>query len=183
MSVRTSMKARILRLAATVATLLLASFTIGLAQDASHASGHLSDAHISDPAIHQVVAGFSDGWNHHNAATMCAALADDVQWTNWRGETLHTRKEVEDQHTTLFGDLYNNTHRTDEVKSITYLRPDLAAVDDYWTMTGAKARDGSDWPYRAGYVNFLMERRGDRWIIIVSHTADFNAKAPEPAAK
>ena len=165
--------------------LLLASPASVRAQEASHATSHpASDLRINgNLAINQVVAGFSDGWNHHDAAAMCASLADDVQWTNWRGETIHSRKEVEDQHSMLFADLYKNTHRTDEVKSITYLRPDLAAVDDDWSMTGAKNRDGSDWPYRAGYVNFLMERRGNRWIIIVSHTADFNAKGPASAAK
>lgn len=169
--------------------LMLAPLTNIRAQEASHASGELrghpsSDVRINgNLAINQVVEGFSDGWNRHDAAAMCAALADDVQWTNWRGETIHSRKEVEDEHAMLFSDLYKNTHRTDEVTSITYLRPDLASVDDHWTMTGAKARDGSDWPYRAGYVNFLMERRGNRWIIIVSHTADFNAKAPKPTTK
>src|SRR6266566_698786 len=80
-----------------------------------------------------------------------------------------------------FSDGWNShdSHRTDTVKAIRYLTPDLASVDNYWSMTGAKARDGSDWPYRAGYVNFLMARRNGHWVIIVSHTADFNAKAPD----
>jgi len=51
-------------------------------------------------------------------------------------------------------------------------------VDDYWTMTGAKKRDGSDWPFRAGLYNFLMAKRNGRWVVIVSHAADFNAVAP-----
>jgi uncharacterized protein (TIGR02246 family) len=131
-----------------------------------------------DAAVKQVVAGFSDGWNTHDAHAMCASLADDVQWVNWRGEALGTRQGVEDEHTKLFSDLYKNSHRTDTVKSIRYLNPELAVVDDYWTMTGARKRDGSDWPYRAGYSNFVMAKRNGRWIVIVSHTADFNATAP-----
>jgi uncharacterized protein (TIGR02246 family) len=129
-------------------------------------------------ALKEVVAGFNTGWNTHDAHVMCASLADDVQWVNWRGEALGTRKEVEDEHARLFADLYKNTRRTDTVKSIRYLSPELAVVDDYWTMTGARKRDGSDWPYRAGYSDFLMAKRGGRWIVIISHTADFNAKAP-----
>jgi len=131
-----------------------------------------------DAAIRQVVAGFSDGWNTHDAHSMCASLADDVQWVNWRGEPLGTRQAVEDEHARLFADLYKNTHRTDEVKTIRYLGPEFAVVDDYWTMTGARKRDGSEWPYRAGYANFVMAKRNGRWIVIVSHTADFNATAP-----
>jgi uncharacterized protein (TIGR02246 family) len=137
------------------------------------------DAHSKDDAgIRAVVTGFSNGWNAHDAHSMCLSLADDVHWVNWRGEVATGRKAVEDLHATLFADLYKNTHRTDTVKTVNYLSPELASVDDYWTMTGAKQRDGSEWPYRAGYANFLMARRGGRWIVIVSHTADFNAKAP-----
>ncbi len=131
-----------------------------------------------DAAIKQVIAGFSDGWNSHNAHAMCISLADDVQWVNWRGEPLGTRQAVEDEHARLFADLYKNTQRTDVVKTIKYLSPELAVVDDYWTMTGARKRDGSDWPYRAGYANMVMAKRNGRWIVIVSHTADFNATAP-----
>jgi uncharacterized protein (TIGR02246 family) len=131
-----------------------------------------------DVAVKQVVAGFSDGWNTHDAHAMCASLAEDVQWVNWRGEPLGTRQAVEDEHAKLFADLYKNTHRTDTVKSIRYLSPEFVVVDDYWTMTGARKRDGSEWPYRAGYANFVMAKRNGRWIVIVSHTADFNATAP-----
>jgi uncharacterized protein (TIGR02246 family) len=131
-----------------------------------------------DAAVREVVAGFSDGWNRHDAHAMCASVAQDVRWVGWRGDVSESRKEVEDNHATLFADLYKNTHRTDIVKSIRYLGPELASVDDFWTMTGARTREGADWPYRAGYANFLMAKRGGRWIVVVSHTADFNAKAP-----
>jgi uncharacterized protein (TIGR02246 family) len=131
-----------------------------------------------DSAVKAVVAGFSNGWNTHDAQAMCASVAEDVQWVSWRGETMTSRKEVEEDHARLFADLYKNTHRTDTVKSIHYLGADLAVVDDYWTMTGARTRDGADWPYRAGYASLLMARRGGRWIVIENHTADFNAKAP-----
>ena len=142
-----------------------------------------SVAAADEAAIKQVVAGFSNGWNMHDASAMCVSLADNVEWVNWRGEVLHTRKDVEEQHATLFADLYKETHRTDTVKAIRYPGPDLVSVDNYWTMTGAKKRDGSDWPYRAGYVTYPMAKRDGRWVIIVSHTADFNAKEPGSAGK
>lgn len=136
-------------------------------------AGHGGD----DAKVREVIANFSNGWNSHDARAMCSALADDVQWVSWRGEVFGSRQEVQEAHAKLFADLYKNTHRTDIVKSIRYIGPDLASVDDYWTMTGARTREGADWPYRAGYASFLMAKRGGRWIVIVSHTADFNAKA------
>jgi uncharacterized protein (TIGR02246 family) len=131
-----------------------------------------------DAAVKQVVAGFSNGWNEHDAGAMCASLADDVRWVSWRGDVYSSRDEVQSAHAKLFADLYKNTHRTDEVKSIKYIGPDVASVDDYWSMTGARTRAGADWPYRAGYATFLMSKRQGRWIIVAAHTADFNAKAP-----
>jgi uncharacterized protein (TIGR02246 family) len=155
----------------------LAITLLRAAADSATNSGTSED----DAAIKQVVAGFSNGWNTHDARAMCSSLADDVQWVSWRGDVSHSRKQVEDDHAELFAGLYKNSHRVDNVKAIRYLAPDLASVDNYWSMTGARKRDGSDWPYRAGYVNFLMAKRGGRWMIIVSHTADFNATAPASA--
>ena len=163
-------------LATTVVLLLAAPLATALARAAAKDEpGNPKD----DAAIQQIVAEFSNSWNTHDAHSMCASLADDVVWVNWRGEGLATRKEVEDEHAKLFADLYKNTQRTDQVKMIHYVNPELAEVDDYWTMTGAKKRDGSDWPYRAGLYNFLMAKRGGRWVVIVSHAADFNAQAPK----
>ena len=174
------MKTRVGKILA-IATLFIAGpLAVSLTRAAADNPAH-SGAPEDEAAIKQVIAGFSEGWNNHDARAMCASLAEDVQWVSWRGDVSHSRKQVEDDHATLFAGLYKNSHRTDTVKAIRYLTPELASVDNYWSMTGAKMRDGSDWPYRAGYVNFLMAKRGGRWMIIVSHTADFNAKAPDAA--
>jgi uncharacterized protein (TIGR02246 family) len=174
------MKTRGEKILAIVIVLLAAPVAISLARAAADKPSN-SGTSEDEAAIKQVVAGFSDGWNSHDAHAMCSSLADDVQWVSWRGDVSHSRKQVEDDHATLFSGLYKNSHRTDTVKGVRFLTPELASVDNYWSMTGAKMRDGSDWPYRAGYVNFLMAKRGGRWVIIVSHTADFNAKAPDAA--
>ncbi len=176
------MNPKIWKLLAAQMALLAVPFAM-IAASAAAAKPADSAASADETAIKQVVAGFSNGWNTHDAHAMCVSLADDVEWVSWRGEVQHTRKDVEDQHTGLFAGLYKNSHRTDTVKAIRYLGPDLVSVDNYWSMTGAKKRDGSDWPYREGYVNYLMAKRDGRWVIIVSHTADFNATSPGSAGK
>jgi len=163
------------RMAAVLTLFFAALVSVGFARTVA---ADESANGAEDAALKQVVAGFSDGWNTHDAHAMCSSLDDNIEWVNWRGEPLGSRQAVEDEHAKLFADLYKNTHRTDTVKTIKYLSAELAVVDDYWTMTGARKRDGSDWPYRAGYSNFVMAKRGGRWIVIVSHTADFNATAP-----
>ncbi len=176
------MNPRMTKFAVILIVLLAIPLAISFARNAAARPAD-SGAAADDAAIKQVVSGFSDGWNSHDAHSMCMSLADDVQWVNWRGEVLHTRKDVEDQHATLFSGLYKSTHRTDTVKAIRYFTPELASVDNYWSMTGAMTRDGADWPYREGYVNYLMAKRDGHWVIVVSHTADFNAKAPSSASR
>jgi uncharacterized protein (TIGR02246 family) len=175
------MNPRVERFVATLSAFFALFLATGSAPEA--AGNAVPDNAADEVAIKQVVDEFSDGWNNHDAHAMCASVADDVEWASWRGEIVNSRQEVEDQHAKLFAGLYKNSHRTDTVKSIRYLTPDLVSVDNFWTMTGAKKRDGSDWPYRAGYVNFLMARRDGRWVVIVSHTADFNASAPGSASR
>src|SRR5437588_9957055 len=174
------MKTRVGKILA-IATLVIAGpLGVSLTRAAADKPAH-SGAPEDEAAIKQVIAGFSEGWNNHDARAMCASLAEDVQWVSWRGDVSHSRKQVEDDHATLFAGLYKNSHRTDTVKAIRYLTPELASVDNYWSMTGGKMRDGSGWPYRAGYVNFLMAKRGGRWVGNLPHPADFNAKAPDAA--
>ena len=162
---------------------LVALVTLPFAIYAAPGAARPADATTAadEAAVKQVVSGFNEGWNSHDAHAMCMSLAEDVTWVSWRGEVAHSRKEVEDQHAALFAGLYKQTHRTDTVKTVRNLAPDLVSVDNYWSMTGAKKRDGSDWPYREGYVNYLMAKRNGRWMIIVSHTADFNARSPGSA--
>src|SRR5579859_3176452 len=83
-----------------VSTIMIALLAMPLALVlARNAAAKPADSGSADEAaIKQVVAGFSDGWNSHDAHSMCMGLADDVQWVNWRGEAVHTRKEVEDEH-------------------------------------------------------------------------------------
>jgi uncharacterized protein (TIGR02246 family) len=178
MNTQTDCLTRMARIAvlARLAVLLALLALLGFAQGAAAAT---SGSPADDAAIKKVVAEFSNGWNTHDAHSMCASIAEDVAWVNWRGEGVTGRKAVEDEHARLFADLYKNSHRIDEVKSIHYLSPTTAVVDDYWTMTGARKRDGSDWPYRAGLYSFIMAKQGGRWLVIVSHAADFNARGPE----
>ena len=127
-------------LLAILILLLAMPFAAGSARaattDDSAASGE-------DAAIKQAVAGFSNGWNAHDAHSMCASLADDVEWVNWRepGDTPEGRRVRQAVRRPL-QEYAPHGHREDHPLS----DPELAVVDDYWTMTGARKRDGSNGP-------------------------------------
>src|SRR5437870_3478983 len=55
---------------------------------------------------------------------------------------------------------------------IRFIKPDVAAVDAWWEMTGAKTREGKEIPLRQGLLNFVMTKEGGRWFITVMHNMD-----------
>lgn len=106
------MNIRVGNLLAILIAFVAATLAIDFARAAADSSRN-SGTPEDDAAIKQVVAGFSGGWNSHDAHAMCLSLADDVQWVSWRGDVSHSRKQVEDDHATLFAGLYKNSHRVD----------------------------------------------------------------------
>ena len=65
------------KLVALVIVLLAAPLAISFARAAAARPAD-SGAVADEAAIKQVVAGFSDGWNSHDAHSMCLSLAEDV---------------------------------------------------------------------------------------------------------
>src|SRR6202021_2367050 len=102
-----------------VLAILILVFAIALGIGFTRVASANESANSKDhAAIKEIVAGFSNGWNTHDAHSMCVSLDDHLLWVNWRGESLGTRQDVEEEHAKLFADLYKNTHRSDEVKYI-----------------------------------------------------------------
>lgn len=155
------------RAAFTIFFLLLCSLSSLWAQSQTSTS----DADIS--AIKQVVAGYSDTFNHHDAHATAALFSEDADFTNLRGASRHGQKEIEQILTTLHAGILKNAHRTDTVKNIRFLTPEIAVVDDFWEMTGAKAPDGSDNPDRKGLFAWVVTKLNGQWRITVFHEAEF----------
>ncbi len=76
-------------------------------------------------------------------------------------------------------DAWNHTflkdaHRTDTVKSIRFLTPEIASVDIDWQMTGAKTRDGQDAPNRKGLLTWIVTKQHNgQWMITIYHESAF----------
>jgi uncharacterized protein (TIGR02246 family) len=105
-----------------------------------HAQNQSSTADPNTAAIKQLIAEYSDSLNHHDAHGVAMLFAEDCDFTNMRGMSHHGRVEIEPFFATLFSGPLKNAHRTDTVKSIRVLTPDLAAVDGFLGNDGNKNR-------------------------------------------
>ena len=97
-------------------------------------------------AVKAVVTAYDDDFNSHDAHAIGALFADEGDFTNMRGSSKHGRKDIEQNYGNLLNGVLKTAHRTDTVKNVKFITPDVAEMDADWEMTGTKAADGSDNP-------------------------------------
>jgi len=124
-------------------------------------------------AIGQTVEQFETAWNKHDAHAFAMTFTEDADFTNVVGIHAQGRGNVEAFHAPIFAGRFKDTHQTGVVRSIRFLRADLAAVDVEWEMTGLKGPDGSALPDRKGLLNWVMAKQGDgSWLIQIMHNTE-----------
>ena len=128
-----------------------------------------------EEAIRKVLADFEEAWNKHDAKAFSMVFAEDADFTNVRGMSAHGRAEVEKFHAPLFATRFKDTNQKMTKTKIRFIKPEVAAVDAWWEMTGAKGPDGQEIPLRKGLLNLIMTKEGDKWLIMVMHNMDLPA--------
>ena len=127
-------------------------------------------------AIAKTVQNYMDSWNTHNIHAVAMTYAEDCEFTNNFGDVTHGRDGMEKAFGPFMTGVYSETHQTGTVRSIRFIKPDVAAVDVDWEMTGAKNQDGTVRPTRKGIHSLVMTKQGDgAWLIAVMHVHEFTA--------
>lgn len=154
--------------------LLLILSTYATGQTAGGAAKSTSSAK-DEEEIRKVLADFVEAWNKHDAKAFSMVFAEDADFTNVRGTSASGRAEIEKFHAPLFATRFKGTSQKMAKTKIRFIRPDVAAVDAWWEMTGVKGPEGQDIPLRRGLLNFIMTKEGDGWRIMVMHNMDLPA--------
>ena len=124
-------------------------------------------------AIKQCVAAWEDAWNRHDAHATATAYVEDGDFSSTTGIPSHGWKELEAHYNEIFTTFLKDAHRTDTVKSIRFLGPEIASVDIDWQMTGARTRDGKDAPNRKGLLTWIVTKHNGQWMITIYHESAF----------
>jgi len=155
-----------LKMVMTVSLLLAFSSILGRAQTASSADA-------DSAGIKKCVTAWEDAWNNHDAHATAMQYVENGDFSSTTGVPSHGWKDLEDHYNTIFTTFLKNAHRTDTVRSIRFLAPDLASVDIDWQMTGAKTRDGQDAPNRKGLLTWIVTKHNGQWKITIYHESAF----------
>ena len=126
----------------------------------------------AEQAIKGLARALESAWNRRDAHALAAVFAADADFTNVFGMVATGRAAIEALHAPLFKTMFKDSHLTVAETRVRLIRPNVAAVDVKWTMTGARDPHGNPWPEREGLLNWITTRHGDGWLIDVSHNMD-----------
>jgi uncharacterized protein (TIGR02246 family) len=129
-------------------------------------------------AIRTVMDGFMDAWNRHDAKAWAALFSEDSDFTNVRGIGASGRSNIEQFHARVFATIFKSSvQKYTDIKT-RFVRPDVAAVDVRWEMTGSTDPAGNPVPLRTGLLSFVMVKSQGNWQIMVMHNQDLTAPPP-----
>jgi uncharacterized protein (TIGR02246 family) len=155
-------------LRAALAIFLFASFPL-VAARAGQKSNSPSDTAGESAAIKQAVAQYSDAMNRHDGHGAAMTFSEDGEFTDAAGISFHSRKGIDEGLTTMFAGRLSTAHWDVTVRSIRFLSPTIASVDNDWQSTGSKSPDGSARPVHTGLHTWIMTKQNGHWMITVFH--------------
>jgi len=122
--------------------------------------------------IRNLLKGFVEAWNRHDAKAFAVAFAEDAAFTNVLGVSAHGRMEIAKFHAPLFATVFKDSSLKIDDVTVRFIKPDVAAVDEWWEMSGARDRNGYEIPVRKGLLNLVMTKHDAHWFISVMHNMD-----------
>ena len=160
------MSQRINLFGAAIVTLMLVCVQVCAAQTSQNSNA-------DEAAIRQVVKQVEDGWNTHDGKAFAAPFATDADYVVVNGMYLKGRDAIEKGHTAIFTTIYKDSRNAATVKSIRFLRADVAVVHIEWNLefrAGGETRKGH------AMNTMVMTRDGGKWNISVFQNTPIQAE-------
>ena len=124
-------------------------------------------------AIKKVCADFSENFSRHDAHGVALTFSEDADFTNMNGRHSRGRADIESWFGGLFRGNLKESQRTDAVRSIRFLTPEIAEVDLDTVITGTKGPDGAELPARKGLMIVTVVKQHGNWLIGTFHEAEY----------
>lgn len=124
----------------------------------------MSNSSKDEDAIRQIVQQLQDGWNAYDGRAFAAPFAENADYVVVNGLRLTGREAIEKGHTAIFTTVYKESHNVATIKSIRFLRPDVAVVHIEWNL---EVSPGGE-KHRA-MNSMVLTKEGGKWSIAAFH--------------
>lgn len=140
-------------------------FIFAVISAAAHAQG-VGKNDKSEDAIRKVVSQVEAGWNAHDAKTFAGPFAEDADYVVVNGMYIKGREAIDKGHAGIFAGIYKESKNAATIKSIRFLRPDIAVVHVEWNLEFMAG--GLKQTARA-MNSMIMSETGGKWSIASFH--------------
>ncbi len=87
-------------------------------------------------------------------------------------------------HAPLFtGVVFKDSRLTGELRSVRFLKADVAIADVDWEMTGGGGPGGVARPPRKGLLDWVLVKTSGLWLIVVMHNTELNSQPIPPQGR
>lgn len=152
---------------------LAVTLAVCWARSAAWAQDQPKNNDADSAAIKQLIADFYESFTRHDAHATAMTFAEDGDFTNMSGAHVHGRQAIEARFASLYAGNLRAAQRTDTVRTIQFLAPQVAFVDADTVITGTKTANGSEIPVRKGLMIVVVTKQKDRWEISNFHEAEY----------
>jgi uncharacterized protein (TIGR02246 family) len=119
-----------------------------------------------ETAIRQIVKSVEAGWNAHDGKAFAAPFASDADYVIVNGMHIKGRDAIEKGHIGIFTTVYKDSRNAATVKSVRFLRPDVAVVHVEWNLEYG----GNGETKKARAMNtMIMTKDNGKWSIAAFH--------------
>jgi len=128
-----------------------------------------------EAALRQVQEEFAAAWNQHDPTAMARFWAEDGDWLGPDGYFAQGRAAVESYLSEAHTGDWATSKNTITVTSIRFLKPDVAAVNAEYNLTGARDWFNNPIPNQKILATSIMVKKDGKWL-----TSVFRAFIPPP---
>lgn len=153
--------------AAGIVALMLLSVQLSVARTPQNSSK-------DEEAMRQIVQQLQDGWNAHDGKAFAAPFAADADYVIVNGLRINGKEAIEKGHTQIFTTIYKESRNIATVKSIRFLRPDVALVHVEWNL---EFRVGGETKKARAMNSMVMMKDGGKWSIAAFHNTPIQAES------
>jgi uncharacterized protein (TIGR02246 family) len=121
-------------------------------------------SNTDEAAIRQIVQQLQDGWAAKDGKTFAAPSSPDADYVVVDGARAIGREAIERGHTGIFSTFLKDSTNVATVKSIRFLRPDVAVVHAEWNL---EVRTNGKTEKRRAMSTMVMTNDGGKWRIAV----------------
>ena len=134
-----------------------------------------------EAAIRRIVDNETATWNKGDAVGYSRDFARAGTFTNIRGQYFEGYDAFLKQHRVIFDGIFKGSTLKQEIVSLRFIRPDVAAVETLTTVSGGQSPPGIATDNSGSFHTRLLqiaERSGRVWKVVAYHNTDLKAGTP-----